>query len=78
MITKYQGNAVIGIPKEIKQRLRNQPDGKIRFIFRNDDVARAFVKTENRITEHHIYEVGTQWELSPVIRANVTIKPNED
>lgn len=66
---------IFGTPKEIKKKFKNQPEGKIKLRFRNNDLARAYVKTEYGITEHYVLEIGTQWELSHPIHANFKLTP---
>jgi hypothetical protein len=66
---------IFGTPKEIKNKFKNQPEGKIRLRFRNDDFARAYVKTKYVITEHYVLEIGAHWELSQPIRANCKLTP---
>ena len=54
--------------------LRKWPKGKIRFKFRTNSFAIAFVRAENGIRKYHISQNDGFWEPGILIAENLTIK----
>ena len=49
-----------------------EPQGKVRIKLRPNDLAKAYIKTDNRITGYYIKDNGDHWQLSYVIGINHT------
>ena len=64
---------VFGIPSQIPL-IKNLPDGRVRFRFRNTRTARIYIKSENVVRCFVLEDCGDHWNCNPRLIQGANIR----